>query len=256
MEYAMFADESGTNDGLDCFSIGCILIPTHMLDDFYAEVAVLMEKHNLPDNELKWEGIRNSHGRVNFLIDVVRLLLGDNPYVFVSMVVLKAPYRKWHTDAEEAFYTCHTELMTFCARELNSTLVAKIDGKSDAYDKHHEVVQLIANYNLKDAVGHVSSVCKENSRDELLIQVADLITGVITAGHNLFQSPQMDIHRGKRLAVERVAACLSWNGLHYDTWPNTNFNIWHFPPEFRAKPRTENIRARFDVPYLTRGDFQ
>ncbi len=25
MEYTMFADDSGTNDGLSCFSIGCIV---------------------------------------------------------------------------------------------------------------------------------------------------------------------------------------------------------------------------------------
>jgi hypothetical protein len=255
MEYAMFADESGTNDGLDCFSIGCILIPINLIDDFYASVAELLVKHNIPDNELKWEGIRNSYGRVNFLIDLVKLLLRDNPYVFVSMVVLKAPYRKWHSNQEEAFYTCHTQLMTYCARELNSTLVAKIDDKSDSYNKQHEVVQLIANYNLKNVLGEVSSVSKVNSRDELLIQLADLITGVITAGHNLFQSPQMQIHKGKRLAVEKVATCLGWNGLHYDTWPNTNFNIWHFPTEFRAQPKTETVRATFDIGYLTRNDF-
>jgi|26BtaG_2_1085354.scaffolds.fasta_scaffold03963_1 hypothetical protein len=255
MEYAMFADESGTNDGLDCFAIGCILIPVEVLDEFYGEVTALIKKHNIPNNELKWEGIRNSHGRVNFLIDVVKLLLADNPYVFVSMVVLKEPYRKWRSDKEEAFYTCHTELMTFCARELNSTLVAKIDDKSDAYDKHHEVVKIIANYNLKNGGGQIKSVNRENSRDELLIQVADLITGAITAGHNLFQAPDMDIHAGKRLAIQKIAASLGWDGLHYDTWPNTKFNIWHFPTEFRATPMTENVRPMFDVPYVTRGDF-
>lgn len=256
MEYTMFADESGTNDGLSCFSIGCILIPTERLKTFEDEITDLLVKHNIPSNELKWEGIRNSHGRINFLMDVIKLLLSDNPYVFVGMVVLKAPYRKWHSNQEEAFYTCHTELMTYCARELNSTLVAKIDDKSDAYAKQHEVVQIIANYHLKDVAAQVKSVHKESSKQELVIQIADLITGAITAGHNIFQNPKMDIHLGKRLAIQKVAACFGWDKLHYDTWPNTSFNVWHFPIEFRAKPRTVALQPVFDVTYVTRDNFK
>lgn len=251
----MFADESGTNDGSPCFSIGCVLVPTELLERFEAEITALLVKHNLPNNELKWEGIRNSHGRVNFLIDVIKLLLAENPYVFVGMVVLKTDYRKWHSDQEEAFYTCHTQLMTYCARELNSTLVAKIDEKSDAYDKHNEVVQIIANYNLKIGDGQVKSVNKESSKEELLIQVADLITGVITAGHNLFHQSSMEIHSGKRIAIQKIADCMGWNALHYDTFPNTSFNIWHFPTEFRAVPKTESVKPNFNIPYLTRQDF-
>jgi len=255
MEYTMFADESGTNDGSPCFTIGCLLIPSEHLDQFEAEIKALTQKHNLPASELKWEGLRKSHGRINFLIDVVKLLLSNNPYVWVCKVTLKAPYQKWRNNEEEAFYTCHTHLITYCARELNATIVAKIDDKSDAYDKQHEVVQVIANYNLKHNDGKVAAVNKEDSKEELLIQIADLLTGAVNTSHNLFQNPSIALHNGKRLAIERVALCLGWHQLHHDTYPNTFFNIWHFPEkEFRARPSTEEIKANFNVPFVTPED--
>lgn len=256
MEYTMFADESGTNDGSPCFTIGCLLIPSKQLKQFETEIKELIQKHNLPENELKWEGLRNSHGRINFLIDVVRLLLSDNPYVWVCKVTLKAPYQKWANNEEEAFYTCHTLLMTYCATELNASIVAKIDDKSDSYNKQHEVVQIIANYNLKHNDGKVAAVSKEDSKEELLIQVADLLTGAVNASHNLYQNPDILLHNGKRLAIERIAQCLGWQQLHHDTYPNTSFNIWHFPKkEFRSIPSTEGIIPNFGIPYISQDDF-
>ncbi len=187
---------------------------------------------------------------------MVRLLLSDNPYVWVCKVTLKAPYQKWGNDQEDAFYTCHTHLMTYCAREINATIVAKIDDKSDAYDKQHEVVQIIANYNLKHHVAKVETVIKENSKEHLLIQIADLLTRAVNASHNLYQNPQIPIHSGKRLAIHRLAECLGWQQLHHDTYPNTSFNIWHFPEQdFRAKPSKENITPNFDTPYVSQEDF-
>jgi len=222
MEYTMFADESGTQDGSPCFTIGCLLIPTEYLGQFESQIVALVQKHNLPMNELKWEGIRNSYGRINFLIDVVKLLLANNPFVWVCKVTLKAPYKKWATNEEEAFYACHTHLITFCARELNASIVAKIDNKSDAYAKRHEVVQIIANYNLAKSDGRVKAVNKEDSKEELLIQIADLLTGAVNTSHNLYQQPDIQVHRGKLLAIKRLAQCLGWQQLHHDTYPNTS----------------------------------
>lgn len=75
MADTMFADESGTSDGLSCFSIGCILIPTERLKNIEDEITDLLGKHNIPSNELKWEGIRNCHGRINVQMDVIKLVM-------------------------------------------------------------------------------------------------------------------------------------------------------------------------------------
>lgn len=255
MEYAMFADESGTHDGSPCFTIGCLLIPTDKLDLFESQINGLISKHNLPDEELKWESIRNSYGRINFLIDVLKLLLSDNPYVFMCKVTLKAAYIKWQHDQEGAFYTCHTHLLTYSAQSLGATIVANIDDKSDSYGKHDEVVHIIANYNLKGKDARVKSVNKQNSKELLLIQIADLLTGAVNTAHNLHQLPDIQIHLGKRLAINKLAACLGWKYLHHDTYPNANFNIWHFPEkEFRAKPSSETVHPDFAVTHITKQD--
>lgn len=256
MEYAMFADESGTHDGSPCFTIGCLLIPTDKLDLFESQVNELIAKHNLPDEELKWESIRKSHGRINFLIDVMKLLLADNPYVFMCKVTLKAAYMKWQKNEESAFYTCHTHLLTYSADSLGATIVANIDDKSDSYNKHDEVVQIIANYNLKGKDARVHSVNKQNSKELLLIQIADLLTGAVNSAHNLYQKGDIQLHHGKQLAIRKLAACLGWKYLHHDTYPNSNFNIWHFPEkEFRCTPSTEQVRPNFKVEHVTKADF-
>lgn len=252
----MFADESGTNDGSPCFTIGCVLIPTEELDQFETQIIGLIAKHGLPNQELKWASIRNSHGRINFLIDLLGLLLADNSYVFMCKVTLKAAYRKWQKNEENAFYTCHTHLLTYCADSLGATIVANIDDKSDSYGKHDEVVQIIANYNLKGKDARVKSVNKQNSKELLLIQIADLLTGAVNSAHNLYQAPDTQLHHGKHIAIEKLAACLSWQYLHHDTYPNANFNIWHFPEkEFRAKPSSERVTPNQGVKYVAREDF-
>lgn len=256
MEYVMFADESGTNDGSPCFTIGSLIIPSDELEQFEAQINNLIIQHGLPAQELKWESLRNSYGRINFIIDVLKLLLADNSYVFMCKVTLKAAYRKWLKDEESAFYTCHTHLLTYSADSLGATIVANIDDKSDSYKKHDEVVQIIANYNLADKDARVSSVNKQNSKEVLLIQIADLLTGAVNASHNLYQLPDFQLHHGKHLAIEKLAACLGWKHLHHDTYPNSNFNIWHFPEkEFRRTPSTKQISPNFEVGYVSKADF-
>lgn len=253
MEYALFADESGTSSVDKCYTIGCLLVPCGQLETFEGKVRQLIEKHNLPsDRELKWSRVKRSYGVINFLIDIVKLIV-SSPSSFVCKVTWKAPYRLWQQDEEDAFYRSYTMLMDFCARRLNSEIKAKIDDKSDSYGKRHEVVEIIANHQLK-GLGKIESVTKCDSKSELLIQVADLLTGAVNASHNLWLTEgKAEIHEGKIVAIQKVAACLGWQQLHHDTYPNADFNIWHFPKEeYRAKPSTEEVTPNLNVPYVTR----
>ena len=69
------------------------------------------------------------------------------------------------------------------------------------------------------------------------IQVADMLTGAITAAHNLHEKPGLQIAPGKRLLIKRLAAVLGWTDLRFDTYPTSVFNIWHFPTEYRCLSR-------------------
>lgn len=255
VEYALFADESGTSNADKCYSIGCVLVPLVHLNTFEANILDLVKTHNLPAHEYKWSRIRNNYGVINFMIDTLRLIL-QTKASFICKVVWKEPFAMWHTNEERAFYVTYTNLLKQCARRLNSDIKAKIDEKQDSYDKHHEVVQIIANHQLKDLLGSVSNVERCNSKNEILIQVADLLTGAINASHNVLLNKNAQINPGKKIAIKKLAETLGWDELHYDTFPNADFNIWHFPwQEYRGKPATKAISPNYKVAYVTPDDF-
>ncbi|WP_192021560.1 DUF3800 domain-containing protein [Shewanella sp. WPAGA9] len=255
MEYSLFADESGTSAADKCFTIGCLLVPTFFQNQFEKEVNLLIKKHNLPnDRELKWSGIKKNYGMINLIIDLTKLIT-NSPVSFICKVSWKQPYLNWQTNEEVAFYKSYTMLMSYCAKVLQSEIRAKIDDKSDSYNKRAEVVEIIGNHELKNKLGSISEVKKCDSKSELLIQVADLFTGAINASHNLYLNPDAKIHKGKILAIKKVAECLGWDFLHYDTFPNADINIWHFPQEeYRKVPNTLDVKPTNNVAYVTRED--
>lgn len=251
MEYLLYADESGTSPPDKCFTIGCLLVPSLYLDEFESRVLDLIKKHNLPtDRELKWQRVKKSHGVINFLIDITQLLL-TSPVSYICKVSWKKHYKNWNINEERAFYKSYTMLMSYCATTLHASITAKIDDKSDSYKNHVEVVKTIANYNLKNKLGDVKDVEKCDSKSVLLIQIADLFTGAINASHSLYLNPAMEIHNGKKIAISKISECLGWDALHYDTYPNSNINIWHFPEkEYRAIPESLEIIPNSKVNYV------
>lgn len=257
MEYSLFADESGTSPPEQCFTIGCLLVPHKQLQEFEDSITQLIEKHNLPrERELKWSRVKKSYGMVNFLIDLVKLI-NSSPASFICKVAWKKHYFNWQKNEEVAFYKSYTMLMTHCAKILNAEIEAKIDDKSDAYNRRAEVVEIIANHNLKMRLGQIKQVQKCDSKSEVMIQVADLLTGAINASHYLYLNPEAEIHKGKVLAITKMAECLGWDALHYDTFPNSNINIWHFPyQQYRAVPKTLEVVPNSNVSYIDKEELE
>ncbi|ELX8366753.1 hypothetical protein SK447_004795, partial [Enterobacter hormaechei] len=72
------------------------------------------------------------------------------------------------------------------------------------------------------------------------------------AGHMKYLNPRLELSVAKELAFERMAALLGWDVFHYDTFPNKDFNIWHFPQEMRAMPGSKSIRPDYSVPLVKR----
>ena len=163
-------------------------------------------------------------------------------------MVKKDAYRNWKVDRESAFYKTYTMLIAHCTRILRANVTAEMDEKSDAYPKQHEVVEIIANHRLKGFVGNVEKITKANSKGSLELHSADLLTGAVNAAHHIFLNPSAQIHSGKLFLLGKLSAIVGWDHLHYDTYPNSNFNIWHFPMEdYRAVPKTRKIGASLGI---------
>jgi hypothetical protein len=237
MAFTVFADESGTDAAHQCYGIGALSIPNQKLDGFLDFLKQMVAAHGVV-GEVKWKKVNNSHGQVNFGIDLLKRVLADGVR-YDAIIVTKARYHKWQTEpAEEAFYTTYTQLVKHVARKTpDSEYLVLLDDRQDAYDKNEEVVQKIANYMLANAgsVSRIKLATKVGSKQYLGVQAADLITGAITAAHNRRLDPSAHLNTAKRILIDRMARVLGWDDLCYDTMPDSLFNVWSFPTECRCQ---------------------
>ena len=248
----VYADESGTSGKEKCYTIGALLVPESDHARIERDVESLVIQHGVV-GEVKWTKVGNSHGLINFAIDLLKRIIEDNCY-FSSIVVKKDIYNKWQNSWEDAFYTTYTQLLKHFASIHRQPTRVLIDNRSDSYDKQDEVVEIVANRMLAklSSAGKILNVSKVDSRDYILLQSADLLTGALNTAHHKFLNPGWSFHAGKALCISRLAAILGWDALHYDTYPSSiNFNVWHFPKEFRAKPKSRRVIPNLNVGFVT-----
>ena len=255
MHYELYSDESGTSNKEKCYTIGAILVPKDWSFYFAEFLNSLVKKHKI-QSEIKWEKVNNSYNIMNFAIDVLKELQ-KGPFIFTCIVVLKSAYIKWQVNQEEAFYTTYTLLLEHIAKELKGNIDANMDNRTDSYSKQNEVVEIISNHKLKKCVGSVAKVTKVDSKKLLELQAVDILTGAVNASHHLYINPKLQINAGKLLLIDRLSSILGLDALHYDTYPNAAFNIWHFPwREYRGVPKTTEIKPDLSIPYITIDDMK
>lgn len=201
--------------------------------------------------EAKWNKVSNGHGLINFGLDMLQRIL-KGPYCFNAIVVHKEKFRNWSTNREKAFYQTYTELIKHCVVNTREQLEVHMDNRSDSYSKRHEVVNIIVNHMLHQvpSQGVVSNVTKSDSKQHPGLQVADILTGAINSAHHRYLNPALQMSDGKKVFISRMARILGWDEVIYDTWPNVDFNIWHFPKEYRANPMTRRVVPNFNVPFV------
>jgi len=252
----VFADETGTSGDCPCYAIGALVVPAEVEDAFLAAFEERRKQHGVK-HELKWNRIGKSHGPINFALDWMHLIR-ETSLTYNAIVVRKADYRKWSADREDAFYTTYSLLMSHLAGKRHAEFEVYIDQRQDRYAKHDEAVEIITNRMLAQVASRskIESVTKSDSKLVPGIQIADVLTGAINASHREYLVPSFALQRGKRLLISRLAAMLGWDALWYDTWPNVNFNIWHFPTEYRAKPATRDVEITDGVPFVNLADLQ
>ena len=254
VERIAFADESGTHANPKCYAIGVVSVAANALSGFDATFERATLAHGVA-HEVHWANVDKGHGLINLGVDLLSKILRSQTARFDAIVVNTALYRKWQErqgDREEAFYRTYTYLLRHLAKQVAQTTQVFIDDRSDSYEKRTEVIETIGNHMLGklQTRGRLTDVTKVRSHDYPGIQVADFLTGAVAASHRLFLDPSTPLNLGKRVAIARLARLLGWDSLHYDTFPHSKFNIWHFPIEYRAQPRTEHVRATRLVPFV------
>jgi hypothetical protein len=226
------------------------VLPIENVARFEKRFGDLRAQHGV-SGEVKWRKIGKSHGMANLAIDLLKDVLRSKSARFVGMVVKKSIYEKWKSDQENAFYTTYSLLLNHRLKLDPNDCKLLMDDKQDSYDKQDEVVQIVTNHMAARIAkaGKLMAVEKVDSKAVVGIQAADLITGAITAGHNFSVDSTYQMAPGKHLLVERMASVLGWNGMQYDTYPDSKFNVWHFPKETRGPTRP--IRVNLAVPFIT-----
>lgn len=247
MDYLAYGDESGTTGSDRCYSIGLLCVPKSKINEFDDYVIKLKVKHGIV-GELKWSKIKNSAGQANICVDILSMVLRSS-CCFHSIVVEKSTYNNWNLDREKAFYQTYTYLLKNSAKQVKSKLLVLIDQKSDKYHKHDEVIGIVANNMLAKIGGDksIQEVTMHDSKDHLGLQVVDILTGAVNSGYMKFLTPNLVLSSAKEAAFINMAKMLGWDRLVYDTYPNKDFNIWHFPAENRSRPATKDILPNFSI---------
>jgi len=247
-----FADESGISKSSPCYTIGILNIPANYIDEFNFHVEEIYKSSGV-QGEIKWEKVRKSAGQINLCLDLLRFII-QSPCTFHAIAVSKAPYKKWHKNEEEAFFTTYNQLLNQSSKGLNANCKVYIDQKSTKYPKQDEVMQIITNHMLAKlpTSSKIQHVKMENSKLHWGLQAVDIITGAINTGYLLYFNPNAQMQIAKKIAIKRMAGILGWDQLVYDTRPNNILNIWHFPRETRAIPATKAVTPNLSVPNISR----
>ncbi len=245
MTYVAFGDESGIHRRQSpVYAIGSFVVPEDSIAGLSADLRAVLTHHRISD-ELKWTKIGSFRARSAAAYDGVRLLLARGAR-FDAIVVEKATYRKWQVNREDAFYHTYYQLARHIARAAGGPVQLQIDQRHDRYAKRAEVLEIVTNHALARIAdsGVVKSVDMRDSKEHVLLQFTDVLVGALASDTALYVEPQVPVNRGKRELIVRLAGLVGWTRLCYDTFPNSAFNVWHFPIEFRGPTQQVRLRVR------------
>lgn len=258
-----FADESGTEWSSKCYAIGALSLDARRLDGLNRCFLESKQRHGLGNHEVHWKKLANSHGLVNFCIEWFSRVLRSSSARFDVIVVNTTLYEDWMArdgDREQAFYKTYTQLLRCLPRDSGASVDVRIDDRKDGYAKHDEAMLRIGNNmlaQLQSAVS-LSAITKVSSREHPGVQLADVLTGAVRSAHAILLDPKYSPNSGKRLAIERMARVVGWDGLHFDTFPpgrnKSRLNIWHFPKEYRGPSREVSLIPEEDIPWVLPAD--
>jgi hypothetical protein len=233
-DYFVFADETGTHDGCECYGIGCFCLSAAGLERCAEQIGGILTTYRI-EQELKWTRIGDFNATSRAAFESVECLLRAGA-TFNAIIALKRAFNYWRQDEEKGFWVTYHELLRHVARQRAGRYSVIIDDRDDRYPLRDEVLELTTNHYLRgaDPGEHIVRVHRADSHEHRILQCADILTGAITATTARALNPHFPMNEGKLRLSARFAALMGLDGLHHDTWPNGIFNVWHFPLEFRG----------------------
>lgn len=259
-ERVAFADESGTHGSTRCYGIGAVSLDAKCLSAFNERFLALKEKHRL-GSEMHWQELHNRFSDINAILEWVDLILRSSTAAFDVIVVNTALYHNWSSPTmthEDAFYRTYGQLLTKVAQRGQGRTKVCIDERSDSYPRNAEVLEVVGNRRLARMAraGRLRDVEMVSSLSMPGVQVADVLVGLVVAAHTRRLDSNVSLNFAKDLAIARAAGMLGWDHLFYDTMPGSKLNIWHFPREWRADPKTREINYSRRIPFVTKDDMK
>jgi hypothetical protein len=240
----VYCDEAGIHAGSPCYGIGAFVVAEDSCPRIEQALLDIRNRYGLTE-ELKWSRIGDYRATRRAAFESIRMLLSSGAS-YHAIIVEKATYRRWKESEEKAFWVSYYQLLRHIARRHQGHCRVLADFRSDSYDKHDEVLERITNHYLRKLgprTPHEVAVEFVDSRQHLLVQCADVLTGAIVADTARWLAPQtVRPNDGKLTLIRHVARLVGWNRLCYDTYPNAKLNVWHFPEEFRARPASATVR--------------
>ncbi len=233
MDYSVFVDESHTSPEHRHYGIGLFVVPTSRLTLWRRVTDGICRRKHFT-SEIKWHKIKNNRDTIDIAKEWIRVLPLTQAS-FQSIIVDKKTYRLWSGDRERAFYTTLNLALTRTMRLAPGNYRVLIDERPDRYRRQHEVLRLVSNATSRLSGSSASVVDAQfvSSRTERGIQMADLMLGAIAAATNMRENPT-SIHAAKRDLISFIEQTYAISSLSNDTFPNRDFNIWHFPVVRRA----------------------
>lgn len=180
---SIFSERNGSNKFM---IIGGVLMNNGHRKKVKNKIKYLKKIHGI-NKEFKWTGV--SPAKIEFYIDIINFFFEDPEIRFRCIVVdtSKVDLEKYHdSDSELGFYKFYYQL-----------LVKWIDGNQkyriyldDKQNKQHGRLSELTSILNRGSFGFVEQILPLRSNESVFIQLADLLSGAVSAKYNSTVSSQ------------------------------------------------------------------
>ena len=164
--------------------IGGIWLPKEQRENIKSEVKALRDKHNV-HGEIKWKNV--SPSRLNFYVDLVKLFFSTDSLRFRCIVVNseRVDLDYYHdSDSELGFYKFYYQLLYHWCEPLKDYWIFLDYKRNKESDRLHTLSDVLNNASFS----FIKSVQAIESKESLLIQLADVLIGAVGYKYNNYDT--------------------------------------------------------------------
>lgn len=230
--FRVFCDESGQT-GCRFMTFGGVVVQPKCLDSITAALQRVKEKH-ATFGEFKWGKV--SRAKLSAYLDFVNVLAAMQQQIHYKALIIDAEQVDWgkhhEGDKELGFYKFYWHLLYHKFQNYVQTnadaLLITLDQKESPYSLSELKRILNRKYaSTRGLYNPVRAVEAANSKESVLIQLVDILTGAIGFHCNQYdKAPRASAHRielAKHIAkianVGRLCEETRWSQSHFEIWP-------------------------------------